>query len=361
MESERWRRIESLYYAALERDAAERAAFLIEECAGDDDLRREVESLLAVHEQAEGFMAEPALEIAAQVIAEDQSQTMSGRKINHYQVLSLLGAGGMGEVYLAEDTRLGRKVALKLLPQRFTQDRERVLRFQQEARAASALNHPNILTIYEIGEFEGRHFIATEFIDGQTLRELMNVQIKLRAALDVATQVASALSAAHEAGIVHRDIKPENIMARRDGYVKVLDFGLAKLTERFSPGQTASADNDASAEGLDPDWGRLRGTLRYMSPEQIRGLEVDGRSDVFSLGVVLHEMVTGRAPFDGTTFAEVMIAILNQEPSPLRRYARDAPAELERIVYKALQKDCEERYQVIKDLWLDLKSLKLEL
>src|SRR5262245_27624556 len=332
MESERWRQIESLYYAALERDATERAAFLTEACADDEELLRELESLLAVHEQAEGFMAAPALEVAARVIAEDQGQTMTGQMIGHYQVLSLLGPGGMGEVYLAEDTRLGRKVALKLLPQIFTQDRERVLRFKQEARAASALNHPNILTIYEIGEFEGGHFIVTEFIDGQTLRELMNAQIKLRAALDVAAQVASALSTAHEAGIVHRDIKPENIMARRDGYIKVLDFGLAKLTEQFSPGQTAVADSDASTKGLvHTDPGKLMGTARYMSPEQIRGLEADGRSDVFSLGVMLYEMVTGRAPFDGTTPSEVMFAILNQEPSPLRRYTRNAPAELERI------------------------------
>ncbi len=362
MESERWRRIESLYYTALERDATGREALLIEACAGDDELRREVESLLAVHERAEDFMSAPALEVAARLIAEDQGQTMPGEMRSHYQVLSLLGAGGMGEVYLAEDTRLGRKVALKLLPQIFTQDRERVLRFQQEARAASALNHPNILTIYEIGEFEGRHFIATEFIDGQTLRTLMNARVKLRAALDVATQVASALAAAHEAGIVHRDIKPENIMARRDGYIKVLDFGLAKLTEQFSPDRTAIADSDASTKGLvhtDPE--KLMGTARYMSPEQILGREVNGRSDVFSLGVVLYEMVTARAPFDGTTPGEVMAAILNQEPSPLRRYTRNAPAELERIVGKALQKDCEERYQVVKDLLLDLKSLKLEL
>src|SRR5499426_2608238 len=362
MESERWRQIESLYYTALERDATEREAFLIEACAGDDELRREVEALLAVHERAEDFMDASALEVAAQLVAEDLEQTMPGQMISHYQVLSLLGAGGMGEVYLAEDTRLGRKVALKLLPQIFTQDRERVLRFQQEARAASALNHPNILTIYEIGEFEGRHFIATEFIDGQTLRTLMNARVKLRAALDVATQVASALAAAHEAGIVHRDIKPENIMARRDGYIKVLDFGLAKLTEQFLPDRTAIADSDASTKGLvhtDPE--KLMGTARYMSPEQIRGLEADGRSDVFSLGIVIYEMVTGCAPFDGATPGEVMAEIMNQEPSPLRRYTRDAPAELERIVGKALAKDCEERYQVIKDLLLDLKSLKLEL
>ena len=173
MKPERWRQIESLYYTALERDAIEREAFLAEACAGDEELRREVESLLAVHEQSESFLAIPALEVAAQALAEDQGQTMSGRMINHYRVLSLLGAGGMGEVYLAEDTRLGRKVALKLLPPKYTQDRDRAHRFQQEARAASALNHPNILTIYEIGEFEGGHFIATEFIEGETLRALI--------------------------------------------------------------------------------------------------------------------------------------------------------------------------------------------
>jgi serine/threonine protein kinase len=362
MKLERWHQVEQLYYAALERDVTERAAFLAETCLADEDLRREVESLLEVHEQAERFLAVPALEVAAQVIAEDQSQNMVGRMIGHYQILSLLGAGGMGEVYLAEDTRLGRKVALKLLPQKFTQDHERVQRFQQEARAVSALNHPNILTIYDIGEINERHFIATEFIDGQTLRWLMSDQIRLRVALNIAIQVASALTAAHEAGIVHRDIKPENIMVRRDSYVKVLDFGLAKLTEQFSARQTTIAKSNASAETLirtDPE--KLMGTARYMSPEQIEGQEVNGRSDVFSLGVVLYEMVTGHAPFGGATSNEIMNAILNHEPPPLQSYIRVAPVELERIVSKALAKDPEERYQVIKDLLLDLKSLKLEL
>jgi serine/threonine protein kinase len=362
MNLERWHQVEQLYYAALERDVAERGAFLAETCLGDEDLRREVESLLAVHEQAEGFLAMPALEIAAQVIAEDQSQNMVGRMIGHYQVLSLLGAGGMGEIYLAEDTRLGRKVALKLLPQKFTQDHERVQRFQQEARAVSALNHPNILTIYDIGEIEERHFIATEFIDGQTLRWLMSDQIRLRVALNFAIQVAGALTAAHEAGIVHRDIKPENIMVRRDSYVKVLDFGLAKLTEQFSARQATIAERNASAEVLirtDPE--KLMGTARYMSPEQIEGQEVNGRSDVFSLGVVLYEMVTGHAPFDGATSNEIMNAILNHEPPPLQSYIRAAPVELERIVSKTLAKDPEERYQVVKDLLLDMQSLKLEL
>ena len=362
MKTERWQQVEKLYYAALERELTERAAFLAQACAGDEELHGEVKSLLAVHEQAEGFLATPALEIAAQVIAEDQSQKMVGRMISHYQVLMLIGTGGMGEVYLAEDTRLGRKVALKLLPQKFTRDSERVERFQQEARAASSLNHPNILTIYEIGEFDGRHFIATEFIDGQTLRRLMCEPLKLHLAIDVATQVASALTAAHAAGIVHRDIKPENIMVRRDGYVKVLDFGLAKLIEQFPARRTTDAKGDDLAEArvqTDPD--KLMGTARYMSPEQIQGRKVNGRSDVFSLGVMLYEVVTGRAPFGGTSSGEVMAAILNHEPPPLQSYTRTAPVELERIVRKTLAKDPEERYRIVKDLLLDLKSLKLEL
>jgi tRNA A-37 threonylcarbamoyl transferase component Bud32 len=358
MESERWRQIESLYYTALERDSTERAAFLVEACAGDDELRREVESLLAVHEEAEGFMAEPALEVAAQVIAEDQGRTMSGRMISHYQVLSLLGAGGMGEVYLAEDTRLGRKVALKLLPQKFTQDRERALRFQQEARAASALNHPNILTIYEVGEFEGGHFIATEFIDGHTLRALMGAQIKLREALDVSTQVASALAAAHEAGIVHRDIKPENIMLRRDGIVKVLDFGLAKLTE---PASSAIDSHASTLARNSTEAGMVIGTPRYMSPEQARGEKVDARTDIFSLGVMLYEMIAGRVPFAGTTSSEVIVAILRDSPPPLSECAPDAPPEMERILSIALRKDREERYQAVNELLADLKRLKRRL
>jgi serine/threonine protein kinase len=269
----------------------------------------------------------------------------------------------MGEVYLAEDLRLERKIALKFLPRNYTQDRERVQRFQQEARAASALNHPNILTVYEIGVFEGRHFIATEFIDGQTLRQQMvSGQVKLGVVLEVAIQVASALAAAHEAGVVHRDIKPENLMLRRDGIVKVLDFGLAKLTEQFSAEQSSIADGDAPTRGqINTDPGKMMGTARYMSPEQIQGREVDGRTDIFSLGVVLYEMVAGRAPFEGATAGEVIAAILNQEPPPLERYSREVPAELERMVTKALQKDREKRYKTVEDLLIDLKSLKLEL
>src|SRR5437763_265884 len=266
----------------------------------------------------------------------------------------------MGEVYLAADRRLGRKVALKLLPTSFTQNADRLRRFEQEARAASALNHPNILTIYEIGEVAGAHFIATEFIEGETLRQyLRGAQPDVSEALRITIQIADALAAAHKAGIIHRDIKPENVMLRPDGYVKVLDFGLAKLSE---PQLTYQSDGEAPTLGLvNTNPGMVMGTVNYMSPEQARGQEVDARTDIFSLGVVLYECATGREPFAGETPADTLAHILQQEPPPLALYLPAAPPELERIVTKALRKDREERYQVVKDLWLDLKSLKQEL
>jgi serine/threonine protein kinase len=363
MKPERWEQINELYYAASERAGAERAALLNEACADDEELRREVESLLASNDQAGEFMSSSALDVAAKVLAADQGKLLAGQQLGPYRVLALVGAGGMGQIFLAEDTRLNRKVALKLLPKEFTQDEERVRRFKQEARAASALNHPNILTIFEIGEAEGLHFIATEFIDGLTLRQrLKEGQVKLIEALEIIIQATSALAAAHEAGIVHRDIKPENVMVRRDGYVKVLDFGIAKLTEQFVTESSTVTDNPLGlTEPLKTEPGKIMGTARYISPDQLLGLELDGRSDIFSLGVVLYELVAGHAPFEGATTGAVIAAILSQEPLPLARFARAIPAELERIVEKALQKDREQRYQLSKDLLLDLKNLKLEL
>jgi serine/threonine-protein kinase len=284
---------------------------------------------------------------------------MVSPSISHYRILSKLGQGGMGEVYLAQDTHLDRRVALKILPEAFAGDPERMRRFVQEAKAASALNHPNILTIHEIGEADGKHYIATEFIEGETLRQhIEGSRLKMREVLEVAMQVASALSAAHQAGIIHRDIKPENIMLRPDGYAKVLDFGLAKLNEK----RTFTTDSDAatiSRKATDP--GTVMGTVAYMSPEQARGKGVDPRTDVFSLGILLYEMIAGRAPFWGESSTDVLAAILDKEPMPLARFSPDVPQELQRIVAKCLRKECDERYQTMKDVLLDLKELRDEL
>jgi serine/threonine-protein kinase len=281
----------------------------------------------------------------------------AGSSFGRYQIQSLLGAGGMGEVYRAQDTKLRRDVAIKFLPIQFTTDQERLRRFENEACAASSLNHPNILTIHEIGSEDGLHFITMEFIDGVTLRQqTAQKKLSLREVLDVSIQVASALTAAHAAGIIHRDIKPENIMVRPDGYVKVLDFGLAKLTEQ----QTHRSDPEA-ATIVKTEPGIIMGTASYMSPEQARGLEIDARTDIWSLGVVIYEMITERKPFEGQTSSDVISMILQSEPLAMREHAVDIPAELERIVRKTLAKDSEERYQTIKDMALDLKGLKREL
>ena len=262
----------------------------------------------------------------------------------HYTILTEIGAGGMGEVYLAKDNKLGRRVALKLLPEQFATDPERINRFVREARAASALNHPNIITIHEVGEDGGTNYIATEFIDGKTLRErLFEKPLSFEEAMSVAVQTTEALSAAHTAGIVHRDIKPENIMIRTDGYVKVLDFGIAKLTE------DALTENLGDTRKLmTTETGVVVGTAKYISPEQAYGKPVDARSDIFSLGIVLFEMLAGRRPFDGETPLDVIAAIVYKDPPPLKDLVSDLPAELERIVSKTLRKNRDERYQTSK-------------
>ena len=357
MKADEWQRINDLFHAALDREPGERAAFLADACAGDEGLRREVESLLASHDPSDNFIESLAPDLAAGLLAESQARLATGQSVGNYTVMALLGAGGMGEVYLTEDTRLGRRVALKLLPEQFTTEPDRLHRFEREARAASSLNHPNIITIHEVGQVEGQPFIITEFIEGKTLRQQMAAKMRLREALDVATQVASALEAAHKAGIVHRDIKPENIMLRPDGLVKVLDFGLAKLTESqpHGPGAATTLASVQTKTGL------VMGTVTYMSPEQARGLAVDARSDIFSLGAVIYEMVAGRVPFEGATTSDVIVSILEREPVPLSLYAPGEPTELERIVKKALAKDREERYQLAKDLLIDLRNLKQEM
>ncbi len=281
------------------------------------------------------------------------------KSFGHYKIISKLGAGGMGEVFLAEDTRLERKVALKILPKKFTVDSEPLNRFKQEAKAASALNHPNIITVYEIGEHEATNFIAAEFIDGKTLRKrLEDGGLTFDETLSIVVQTAEALAAAHAAGIVHRDIKPENIMIRPDGYVKVLDFGLAKLTEKD---KTDAEAEDATRKLVKTNPGAIMGTVSYMSPEQARGKEVDARSDVFSFGVVLYEILAGQVPFTGETMTDILAAIITSEPAPLQSVAPHLPRELQRIVGKTLKKKREQRYNSTKDLLGDLKDLRDEL
>jgi serine/threonine protein kinase len=363
MEPDRFQLIGKLYHEALRLEPNQRADFLEQSCSGDEGLRQEVESLLNSEERVLQFEATLGLKTAAEIFTDYRVELLAGDRIGHYEILSPLGSGGMGQVYLALDTRLGRRVALKLLPREYTRDPDRVSRFDQEARAVSALNHPNIITIFEVGEVEGVHFIATEFVDGPTLRQQMTgAQMSMGEMLDIAIQVAIALSQAHEAGIVHRDIKPENIMRRRDGYIKVLDFGLAKLIEPVSSGKASEENSEARTKVLiTTDPGHVVGTPRYMSPEQIRGQVIDYRSDIFSLGVVLYEMIAGHPPFDGATPGEVCAAILNHSPPPLARYCSEVPSELERIVGKSLARNRELRYQSMKDLLIDLRSLKQEM
>jgi serine/threonine protein kinase len=283
----------------------------------------------------------------------------SGAKLGRYEIISPLGAGGMGEVYLAQDSTLDRKVALKVLPESVASDRSRMQRFVQEAKAASGLNHPNIITIHEIGTEPGAHFMVTEFIEGENLRHHLRKPMTLLEGLDIAIQVASALATAHAAGIIHRDIKPENMMLRQDGIVKVLDFGLAKLTERWRKDEV---DRDAATQAfVHTEPGAVVGTTAYLSPEQARALDVDTLTDVWSLGVVLYEMITGRPPFKGGTPSDTSALILTAEPPPLNEFVPEAPAEIERIVRKALQKKRDERYQTVKDMLLDLKSLRRDL
>ena len=352
---ERWERIKGLFHATLEHEHAQRTAFLAEACAGDGLLRIEVESLLASHEQAESFIETPASDVAAELLAEAQPGLLAGQMVGPFRIAKVLAAGGMGEVYLADDTRLGRKVALKLLPPQFTVNADRVRRFGQEARSASALNHPNIVTIHEIGESDSLHFIATEFVDGETLREHMaKVQMKLDEVLNVATQIASALAAAHAAGIVHRDIKPENVMIRLDGYVKVLDFGLAKLVETKNKSFLGLKESTQSATGL------ILGTVNYMSPEQAKGERVDERTDIFSFGAVIYEMLAGRTPFAGDSTPETFANLINAEPQPLSLSVDQVPDQLALIVSRMLRKNKDERYQTMKDVLTDLKSLQVE-
>jgi serine/threonine protein kinase len=357
MTPERFQQISEIYHGALECNPAERVAFLEQHCGQDRVLRDEVESLLSGGKRAEAVLLSTAMKEAARRLTDETTHSLVGQTLDHYQVLSLVGAGGMGEVYRARDINLGRDVAIKLLPGSFSSGNER-LRFEREARAASALNHPNILTIHEIEQVSEHRFLVAEFIDGETLRQrLGRGRMQLNEALTVAIQVASALSAAHAAGIVHRDIKPENIMLRRDDLVKVLDFGLAKVTES---GTTATSPDRLTVEWFHTDSGVVLGTSAYMSPEQTRGLAVDARTDIWSLGVVLYEMVTGSLPFTGATQSDVIVSILEREPADLRDEAPGYRTALKRIFDRALKKNRDERYQTVTELLEDLRNLRQE-
>jgi eukaryotic-like serine/threonine-protein kinase len=359
MNPARFQTIEKIFRAALDQEPDHISAFLDTACEGDELLRRKVEALLASRQRAASFIETSAVGLATRIIQNGQADSLVGQTIGHYKISESIGTGGMGEVYLATDVTAGRKAALKLLPMRFTADAERLKRFQQEAHAVVALNHPNILTVYEIGEDHPIHYIASELIEGETLRQrLTRGAMQLSEAVDVAIQVASALAAAHQAGIVHRDVKPENIMLRPDGYVKVLDFGIAKLAEQEVP---ATIPTDEALSLVETNLGSILGTAHYMSPEQAYGAPVDKSTDIWSLGVVLYEMVTGHVPFTGDTPREVMSSILEKEPPPLTTYTANAPAELQQIINRTLRKDREERCHSAHELLEALKGLRHKL
>src|SRR6266496_4089283 len=370
MKPERWQQISEIFESALALEPDERLAYVEQECGADEALRREVDRLIESHHKGneENFIASPATERAAPfLVHEDNEAELSrnrleeGQKVSHYLIIRKLGAGGMGEVYLAQDTQLDRAVALKILPAEVASDKRRMQRFKQEARMASALNQPNIVTIFEFNQADSLHFIATEYVDGETLRQHLRGRVTMADIIDISIQILAALDAAHEAKIVHRDIKPENVMIRRrDRVVQVLDFGLAKLTAKKTG---ALSDTEAATEVLVKTMpGSLMGTVNYMSPEQAQGLTVDNRTDLWSTGVVIYEMLAGRSPFGGATSSHTVVEILEKEPRSLADGARmKVPAELQRIVSKALSKNPDERYQTAKDMLIDLRSLRRRL
>jgi len=350
-----WTTVKRIHQSALDIDPSERAGFVDESCGGDEALRREVQELLTYAAEAESFLERPAVDIAPRPGASHET-TLVGRTISHYQVLSLLGAGGMGEVYLARDPRLDRTVALKILPGELAADADRMQRFTREAKAASALNHPNVATIYDVGESDGISFIVMEHVEGETLLARISRRMTPPEVVDIAVQAADALDLAHSKGITHRDIKPANLMLTRRGGVKVLDFGVAKMARSDEGGLTG----DWSIEPVTAV-GSVVGSGPYMSPEQIVGGDVDSRSDVFSLGVVIYQMTTGQLPFSGSTRAEMKDRILHATPETMVRFNPDTPSELERITLKCLDKRTVGRYQSARELLTDLWPLKRRL
>ena len=366
MSPERWQQISRIFKSAISLDGEARAAFIDKQCGTDESLRSEVEKLLTSHRKASdedfigGRAADDGAVLVIDEVEEHPPRLNKGQQLGSYVILDQLGAGGMGEVYLAKDSRLERTVALKVLSPDISADQRRMQRFRQEAKVASSLNQPNILTIYEFGDVEGLTFLATEFIDGETLRHyLRNKRIKSSETVEIAIQILTALEAAHEAHIVHRDIKPENVMIRhRDRLVKVLDFGLAKVTEKRSRAVTENESEAATEFKTTP--GVLMGTINYMSPEQARAMAVDERTDIWSVGVMLYEMLTGVTPFSGPTTSHTLVQIIEKEPPALTKVT-EAPAELQRIIRKAMAKNPDERYQSARDMGVDLKTLRKQL
>ena len=352
-----WTTVKRIHQSALDKDPSARAAFVRASCGGDETVLRDVQSLLSYEADAESFLERPAMDVARGSSSEPHENTLAGTSLSHYQVVSLLGAGGMGEVYLARDRRLDRTVAIKILPGDLAGDPERVQRFEREARAASALNHPNVATVYDVGESDGLHFIVMEHVEGETVAARVAGRSLLPAAVvDIAVQAADALDVAHAKGITHRDIKPANLMVTSRGHLKVLDFGVAKMKLRD--------ESTRSGEWiLEPGTavGRVIGSGPYMSPEQITGGDVDARSDVFSLGVVIFQMATGHLPFSGSNREELMEAILRSAPQSMTGRNPDVPSELERITFKCLEKTAEDRYQSARELLSDLWPLKRQL
>ncbi|MGC2626227.1 MAG: FlgO family outer membrane protein [Candidatus Udaeobacter sp.] len=352
------RMVEETFHAALGCEPRQLSAFLDTTCAGDEILRGKVEALLASHQRAGSFIQTPVAALAATIVENGQAGLLIGQMIGHFKILKPIGAGGMGEVYLASDITVGRSAALKILPSYLTHDTDRLKRFQQEARVVAGLNHPNIVTVYEAGVHDSVQYIASELIEGETLRQcLARGPVQLDEAVEIALQVANALAAAHQAGVVHRDIKPENVMLRPDGYAKVLDFGIAKLAEREVP---SAMEGKQTLLLADTNLGAIVGSVRYMSPEQARHADrrIDRRTDIWSLGAMLYEMVTGHAPFTGDTPSEIIAAMLATKPPPLSSYRKQVPRELQQIVSKALRKNPDERYQNAKELLDALKALR---
>lgn len=345
MDPARWAQIDQLLGAALEMDPDKRAAFLNEACAGDEELRREVESLLASDEQEHNRIEAYPKQLAAGLVEEQRAILISGNSIGPYKILSLIGSGGMGEVYRATDSRIGREVAVKILPSHLSQSPDRLRRFEQEARTAGMLNHPNILVIYDTGTKNGSPYLVTELLQGEVLQKKLDSQpLPVRKAIDYSLQIAKGLSAAHEKGVIHRDLKPANIFITKEGRVKILDFGLAKLTH--PEGSTPSQNPDLT----ETETGVVLGTVVYMSPEQVTGRKVDHRSDIFAFGSVLYEMLSGKRPFGGETQIEIMHAILKTDPPELSQITGNIPATLDRIVRRCLEKDPDQRFQSTSDL-----------